>query len=115
LQELQTCDIILVDKKTTTNYFNNMSDTNTTPTTKEEKTQTIVKKSNTKKWWIGALALVLVLSISGAVYNTLNQKTSTSKADSAINVPKPTPTKPCLRAKVEIPCPTPSRRPVPKQ
>jgi uncharacterized protein HemX len=59
-----------------------MSENNTTQTKKEEKNQAVSKKANSKKWWIGALALVLVLAIGGAVFNTLTQKTSNSKADS---------------------------------
>jgi hypothetical protein len=87
-----------------------MSETNTNQIKKEEKIQAVNKKSNSKKWWIGALTLVFVLAIGGAVFNTLTQKISTSKADAV----RPTSSKPCLQGQTEIPCPKPSRRPVAK-
>ena len=74
-------------------------------------TQPNAKKSNNKKWWIGGFALILVIAISGAIFSSIAQKMSTSKADtantkSAISSIVP---KLCKVAGVDKPCP---RKPI---
>ncbi len=72
---------------------------------------TITKKTNNKKWWIVSLALILVLAISGAVFSSLNQKMSTSKADTSNIKPISTIPKLCKVAGIDKPCPKPPIKP----